>query len=589
MKRIYVVCFWGITFCFALVGKAQLVNPFPKTAGTVVFESKSNPIKKKVASPSLVILSNGDYLVSHDYDKGVSIHISKDRGKTWKPLSQVSPLLWATIFEHHDNVYLMGVTKGWGNIVIYKSQDNGKTWSNPVDDNSGIIAKGMFHTGPVPVVVHHGKIWRAYEEAFDVNNRRDFHAFAVCADENADLLKASSWQRTTSIRFEEKWINAKQPNWLEGNIVVTPDDKLVDFIRLETWSGKGVGYAIEGVAKGKPRDEIAAVIDIDETEMKMRFADEPRNFVHFPGAESKFTIHYDPVSKLYWTITNKISSFIDTDQTYNGNWHQRNVLVLMSSKDLQHWDIRKKILRYNEGAHLRTWDTFGFQYVDWSFDKDDIVFVSRTSWYGYRYHDANMITFHRIKDFRNSNANKEPEDLKKYTVHPNLLTIPVNELSEPTFSIDKFKLDIKVGGGLQQVSAGKFEIQDPKKITKNVEQTLKAGRYFDIYFSNEDVPYFSLETLDYIPFSNNKNVKLKWEYSIDGNRFFPITGYYIPVENVSDKIVPEPTFYLQVYKELNKVNGRNGVTIRCHVVNMDGSSAFIQFLENVKFGGRVLQ
>ncbi|MFD1632098.1 sialidase family protein [Pseudopedobacter beijingensis] len=563
----------------------QLVNPFP---GTVVFESKDDPIRKKVASPSIVILSNGDYLVSHDYNRGTSVHISKDKGKTWNLLSRVSPLIWANIFEHKGNVYLMGTTKGWGNIVIYRSEDKGKTWSNPVDEYTGILAKGLYHTGPVPVVIHKGKIWRAYEEAFDPENRRDFHALAICADENADLLKASNWKRTNSIRFDEKWLNAKRPNWLEGNIVVTPEGKLVDVIRFETWTGKGVDYEIEGVAKGKPRNELATIIDIDEKNMKMEFKNEPRNFVHFPGAETKFTIRYDPVSKLYWTITNKISSFKNTEETYNGNWHQRNVLVLMSSKDLQHWDIRKKILRYNEGAHLRTWDTFGFQYIDWVFDDKDIAFASRTSWYGYRYHDANMITFHRIKDFRNSNKNEEPEDLKVYTKHPNLVNIPVGKLANSDFTEGDFSFKVSTGNGLKQSSPGVFDIVNPGKIARNFTQTLKLERYFDITLSANNIKAFSLETLDYTPVSDGADVKLKWEYCIYGEKFLPITNYYIPVENRPGNSIPEPTLFLQIYKELNRIEGSRGVVLRCHIINMVNKPAYLKLENNIQLGGRKL-
>ncbi|TYR37533.1 exo-alpha-sialidase [Sphingobacterium phlebotomi] len=563
----------------------QISNPFP---GTVVFESKDEPIKKKVASPGIVILSNGNYLISHDFDRGTSIHVSKNKGKTWKQLSKVSPLIWANIFEHKGDVYLMGTTKGWGDIVIYKSRDNGKTWSVPVDEHTGILAQGLFHTGPVPIVKHRGKIWRAYEEAFDPENRRDFHALAIAADEDADLLKASSWKRTNSIRFEEKWLNAKRPNWLEGNLVVTPDGKLVDFMRLETWTGKGVEYEIEGAAEGKTRNEIAAIIDIDDKNVKMEFRNERRNFVHFPGAETKFTIRYDSVSKQYWTITNKISSFKDTEETYNGNWHQRNVLILMSSKDLHHWEIRKKILRYNEGAHLRTWDTFGFQYIDWVFDDRDIIFASRTSWYGFRYHDANMITFHRVEDFRNSSAEEEPEDLKKYTEHPQLIDVPVGQLSEANFVHEDFDFSIHVGKGLKQSSPGTFDIVDPKRVARNFTQTLKWERYFDIKLLSAKRKNFSLETLGYTPVTDGNDVKLKWEYSIDGKKFFPITNYYIPVENGPDESAPEPALFLQVYRMLNNIQGNTGVTIRCHVINMKNTPAYLKFNHAIQFGGRKL-
>ncbi len=42
----------------------------------------------------------------------------------------------------------------------------------------------------------------------------------------------------------------------------------------------------------------------------------------------------------------------------------------------------------------------GFQYVDWLFDGDDLIFVSRTAYNGaHNYHDANHLTFHRVKNF----------------------------------------------------------------------------------------------------------------------------------------------------------------------------------------------
>lgn len=584
LKLLFVSLVIGGTLNFSI---AQ--NSFPKDIGTVVFESKEDPIKKKVASPSIVILANGDYLISHDYNRGTSVHLSKDRGKTWKELSRVSPLIWANLFEHQGQVYLMGTTKGWGHIVIYRSKDGGKTWSVPVDENTGILAKGLFHTGPVPIVKHNNKIWRAYEEVFDIDNKRDFRAFAIAADQNADLLKASSWTRTNSLRFEETWLNAKRPNWLEGNIVVTPEGKLVDFMRLETWGGKGVKYDIEGAAQGKPRDEVAAIITIDDQKMKMAFENETKNFVHFPGAESKFTIRYDSISKLYWTISNKISSFKDTEETYNGNWHQRNVLVLMSSKDLQHWEIRKKILRYNEGAHLRTWDTFGFQYVDWVFDQQDIAFVSRTSWYGYRYHDANMITFHRISNFRASKSLDEPEDMKKYTQHPNLVQIPADKLIKQEHRVGDFKFKIDVGSGLTQSSPGLFYILKPEKIAKNYEQTGKLERYFDLHIENGKMNAFSLESLDYTPATNGDQVKLKWEYSIDGGKtFLPITNYYIPVENAPEEEVAEPRLFLHVYQDLRRISGAEGVTIRCHVISMNKKPVYLQFKGGIAFGGRKL-
>ena len=54
----------------------------------------------------------------------------------------------------------------------------------------------------------------------------------------------------------------------------------------------------------------------------------------------------------------------------------------------------------------------GFQYVDWVFDGDDIIAVSRTAFpetrgLPARQHDANFLTFHRISNFRNAGFETE--------------------------------------------------------------------------------------------------------------------------------------------------------------------------------------
>lgn len=52
------------------------------------------------------------------------------------------------------------------------------------------------------------------------------------------------------------------------------------------------------------------------------------------------------------------------------------------------------------------------QYVDWVFDGDDIIAVSRTAFpetrgLPARQHDANFLTFHRISNFRNAGFETE--------------------------------------------------------------------------------------------------------------------------------------------------------------------------------------
>ena len=80
--------------------------------------------------------------------------------------------------------------------------------------------------------------------------------------------------------------------------------------------------------------------------------------------------------------------------------HQRNVTMLTSSADLRTWREESIVLRWREGQTLTATDRVAWQYLDWQFEGDDLVAVSRTSWGGQNYHNANLMTFHRVKNFR---------------------------------------------------------------------------------------------------------------------------------------------------------------------------------------------
>ena len=77
----------------------------------------------------------------------------------------------------------------------------------------------------------------------------------------------------------------------------------------------------------------------------------------------------------------------------------RNTLILVCSEDLYTWQKRAIILYNPERIN------HGFQYVDWLFEGDDIIAVSRTAFAdgvggANSAHNANYLTFHRIEDFR---------------------------------------------------------------------------------------------------------------------------------------------------------------------------------------------
>lgn len=337
----------------------------------VVIDYSPPDTQKYIGSPSIAVLPNGHYIASHDFfgpgskNNRTAVFRSKDSGKTWQHLTDINGQWWSTLFVHNEELYIMGTSGHFGNAVIRRSIDGGKTWTTPTDKNTGLLATGgYYHTAPVPVVVHKGRIWRVMEDVHPNLKEINFRCFVMSAPVNADLLRANNWTMSNRLRFNQAWPGN---GWLEGNIVITPEDKLVNILRVRFDGGEKAAF-VRVAANGK----------------KLVFSP-ARDFIDFPGGAVKFTIRYDEVSKRYWALVNKQKS----------PWAIRNVLALTSSSDLKNWTVESIILQHSDRGKV------AWQYIDWRFEGSDIIAVSRTAFNNAnRAHDANYLTFHRIGNFR---------------------------------------------------------------------------------------------------------------------------------------------------------------------------------------------
>jgi hypothetical protein len=339
----------------------------------VVIDYQPAETRRFVGSPSLVILPDGAYVASHDiFGPGANgdvtlIFRSTDRGRTWKKASRVSPQNWSSLFVDNGSLYLFGPDHEFGKIVIRRSTDDGQTWTTPTNPATGILTedRGM-HCAPTPVIVSHGRIWRAFEwNPPEAGPGRRFRAFLFSAPQGADLLRADSWKGTTPLPYNPSETGG---NWLEGNAVIAPEGFIVDILRID-----------------KSGLEKAALLHLSEDGSTLSW-NPSQDRIDFPGGAVKFTIRYDPESHLYWSLANKQR---DPDS-------RRNVIAITSSPDLFHWTVQATLLQHPDQ------EKHAFQYVDWLFDGKDIVFVSRTSWDGDTFHNANYLTFHRLLHFRSA-------------------------------------------------------------------------------------------------------------------------------------------------------------------------------------------
>ncbi len=374
-----------------------------------------------LGSPSLAVLPNGDYLASHDeYGPKATGHAhifrSSDRGQTWEKVASVHRAHWSSLFVHRGDVYFFGTDGGGGRITIRRSSDNGETWTTPDGAATGLLTeKRGYHTAPMPIVEHEGRLWRAFEALHPSTGwGHRFRAFVMSAPVDADLLNRASWRLTNILDRDPAWLDGQFHGWLEGNMVVTPAGGLVNMPRVDH----------------PPHGDTSALLRVDLAKHTLHF-DPEKDFVHLPGAGKKFTIRYDGQTRQYYALTNWVPEedrsppealrrFFDglspeesapsrrgaalkKAGLYNFE-RTRNTVALVCSANLRDWTILGVLLRHPDTAH------HGFQYLDWQFDGDDIIALARTAYAdglggAHNQHNANLITFHRFENFRAIGAN----------------------------------------------------------------------------------------------------------------------------------------------------------------------------------------
>ena len=327
-----------------------------------------------LCSPSLIRLENGDLLASMDlYASGAPqnltlIYISHDDGATWKHHSELFPCFWGKMFLSGGKLYMLGCSTEYGDVLIGRSDDGGKTWTPPT-----VLLRGScharqvgWHRAPMPVLIKNGRVMTDVQ--YGAWSEKVFCDAVLSAPEDGDLLSAESWVCTELFDAREHISPLSERIWggIEGNVIEAPDGRVVDFLRFA--------------------DKTALILDYDPEKPE----DEPRldSVIDFPATASKFNIVFDGVTKRYYAIA---SYALDEPQT------RRNLLSLICSSDLREWSLCGHLIDRREDDPK----TVGFQYVDFFIEGEDILYLCRTAWNGaHSFHDSNLTTFHRIKNFR---------------------------------------------------------------------------------------------------------------------------------------------------------------------------------------------
>ncbi len=356
---------------FCVVGENEPTTNTEQTR--VVIATSNTKIGNYTYSPSITKVGNTLYASRDISCLYTDVFVSNDDGKTWQPTGgRINDMFWATIFENKGELYLIGrisVKGSFEGVGISKSTDGGKTWSE-ITKTQGLVS--VFggngpHCAPTPVLKLNGRIYRAFETTGSAG------LFYVSASEDSNLLDPQSW--TVSERF----VGASTPgndNWPnESNVVKGPDGKLWIISRYN---------AFEQAIVFKTDDD-GNIVPYKGTEKD--------SVIYFPSTASKFTCRYDEKTGYYIALT--------CPSTDENSVYQRNYCGLAISKDLINWELKEILLcdreLFNEQLSVAQ---HAFQYVDWIFDGDDILFVVRESTEDAKnFHDSNNLTFYRISNY----------------------------------------------------------------------------------------------------------------------------------------------------------------------------------------------
>lgn len=294
---------------------------------------------------------------------------SLDGGTTWETLGEVVEMRWASLFEWDGKLYLLGNHRGNGTVFLAEYDPTTKSMTTA---DLGLSVSGG---APNTVAIANGRIYKAYNDAVisvSVQDALTVSANWTVSNNPQELISRADYEAVTG-----KQTNFNNIFWLEeGNVIVTPSGELYVMYRID--AAPTLGHA--------------ALFTLSQDGSTLRVVEECNGVVEFPYTQSKFTVRYDETTGRYLSLTSLSTA---------NSVLQRNVLGLVASKDLIHWEIVDVLLVDREMVNPTvSMHAHAFQYVDFVLAGNALYFLVREAVGDtITFHDANYVTLYRIEDY----------------------------------------------------------------------------------------------------------------------------------------------------------------------------------------------
>ena len=442
MKRIFIPVL-ATAWCMAApLLWAAVGGPIrPLAQDYVTIAHSENARQSPLYSPSILTLAPGRLLVSYteNFKRGLEgtnaqvFVLSEDGGKTWKEVSRIEKTgMQGRVFRAGKNGEALYYIAPGAGLPIYRSMDEAKTWEGPAFLTE---KKERWHQTAANVWYDKGNIYLAMDKPV-----RKMNAWAVAerapvllrAKITDDLLDPKSWTFASVLNFADIFPGIREDkmelDWYGMPFYpqAYPGRKLISENPKRTWSP--MGWCETNVAQVLDPDHywfdpnrstyhlfmrlhsgitnVAAVLKVVENPdgtMTTTFQEAPSGkkqlFLPFPGGQMRFHMLYDGNTKTYWLLGSQTTDSMRRADRLGADrfdlaFQERNRLVLHFSKNLVDW-IFAGVVAIGEG------DKESRHYAAMDFDGDDLVIVSRSGDKdAHSAHETNLITFHRVKNFR---------------------------------------------------------------------------------------------------------------------------------------------------------------------------------------------
>lgn len=349
---------------------------------------------------------------------------SDDGGRTWTHRANFD-LSFARPFVAGKSVYILGRSV---HVGIIRSDDGGISWG----ERHFLNDKHIWHQSACNVHFAKGNVYLVMEKHAPLRGIKgwqigDLAPVLMRAKVDSDLTQRKNWTFASELVFEDIWDAGKTDyfgipfhpvdrdevtflvppkgrgiaplGWLETNVVEFTDPDHVWFDpagkTLHLWMRAHTGLTNYAA--------IAQVKENDDGTMTTSLVKSPAGktmlYAPCPGGQMRFHIQWDEKTKLYWLLSSQTTdSMVRPDRMKPDRWgtpdNERHRLVLHFSKNMMDWCFAGLVCTGASPKESR-------HYASMCVDGDDLCILSRSGdARAHSAHNGNLITFHRVKDFR---------------------------------------------------------------------------------------------------------------------------------------------------------------------------------------------